>query len=129
MIGNDSQEANQLIREMRQVGVSCVNSNVEDKIKTDIANLCVIINYNADEETNKSRKIALVAMRDAVCRIVCDKYPDYPRVQNVAGEFFGKDRSLGYNIDSRTKNLLESKDKLFMFYYNYLLSEYVKQAA
>lgn len=118
MIGNDSDEAIRLIKQMKQVGVSWINETLEDKIKNDIHNLCVLINYSADEETNKCRKMEVVAMRDAICRVICDKYYDYEKVANVAAGFFGKDRTSGYQIESRTKQMLESKDRLFMYYYN-----------
>jgi hypothetical protein len=129
MIGNDSEEAIRLIKQMKQVGVSAFDQSIEGKIKEELTMLCSLINYTNDEKTNKCRIPDVISMRDAVTRVVCDKFYKYPRVGNVVANFFMKDRSTGYHMDRRTKQRVETNDPMFMFHYNNLLAEISKLAS
>jgi hypothetical protein len=129
MIGNDSRETNELIKLMKQLNCSTQNKTLEAKIKSEMLYLANVMGYVCDKKTNKSRQKEVIAQRDAIARLTFQKYDKYTRINQVVAEFFDKDRTTGIHMNYRTETRHELKDYLFMYYYNKLVEESVKEAA
>jgi hypothetical protein len=128
MIGNSSDEARSLIKEMKQI--RCRNNTNRDKlIEDEMESLCERLSYEPSEENNKNRETDLIAIRDSVARVIFDKYPDHPKISTIVGEFFSKDRTTGIHMNKRSLDRIDSNDPLFMMFYSKLVVETVKDAA
>lgn len=129
MIGTDSYETDVLIGLMKQIYCKAENVELEKKILDRMHELSSIIEYTNDAETNKCRQDNLVAMRDAIARMVFDEYGSYPRITELVGEFFDKDRTTGIGMDKRSKDRKDTNDSLFMYYYTKLVDRQMEIAA
>lgn len=129
MIGTDSAETDVLIGLMKQIYCKAENVELEKKILNRMHELSSIIEYTNDTATNKCRQDNLVAMRDAIARMVFDEYGSYPRITELVGEYFDKDRTTGIGMDKRSNDRKETKDNLFMYYYQKLLERQIEIAA
>ncbi len=125
MIGVDSSEIDGLISALRFVKSKDRNLTIEERIDADLASMCEVLGY--DKQYNVSRKIEHVAMRHSMSLLTYDRYNDYTRIFNVLGKFFEKDRSSGHAMVARAQERLEVKDKLFMYYYQGLVSKMIKK--
>lgn len=129
MIGTDTLETNVLIGIMKKIYCKDKNVELEKKIINRMNQLSSIIQYTNNSETNKCRRDSLVSMRDSIARMVFDEYGSYPRITELVGEYFDKDRTTGIGMDRRSNERRETKDRLFMYYYTKLLEHQIEIAA
>ena len=118
MIGTDYKQCEQLAIKMNLIRCSDKIESIECEILLEMERLCEVIGYDVSKENNKSREGMRVPMRDAVCKVVIDKFSYYSRLPHVLGGFFNKSSSTGHSMMTRGIAMHKNKDKLFMRYYD-----------
>lgn len=126
MIGNSSEETNQLINELRLVRHYVYDETIETKAIKLINVLCELLDYNASIEENKKRDPDSVLNRDLVCRIVADAFPNYSRIVMLLKKKFNKDRTTIISALDRTEGYMHIQDPFFMTGYQNLMSKLTK---
>lgn len=123
MIGNSSEETNQLINELKLVRHYVYDETIETKAIKLINRLCELLDYKATNEENKKRNPESVLNRDLVCRIVADAFPNYSRIVVLLKKKFDKDRTTIISALDRTEGYLQIKDPFFMTGYQKLMGK------
>jgi len=130
MIGNSSEEIEELVNEVRVIATYKMDSSTDKAIRNQMNKFCALLDYEPTPENNRIRLTDNVARRDAVARLIFDQFiEDYPRAVVVVGEFFGKDRTTGISMNKRSMNRMNTNDKIFKYYYEKLVVSYNLEAA
>jgi hypothetical protein len=118
LIGTDQEEMTKLAKKVDQIYITDKDLTIEAAIQNEMFRLCAIIGYEITDENNQSRQGERVPMRDAVVRRIVEDFDGYSRLPTVVGLFFGKDRSTGNAMVTRSSIRLETNDEMFMRHYN-----------
>lgn len=129
LIGNDSEEADNLISKMQFIKAVTFDLTIEEEIQSELEYLSNQLGYVPSVENNRTRNEEFVSMRDAISRVVFDKFSNYGNLYHVLADYFEKDRTSILSMDRRTKNKVETKDLIFMRYYNKLIANLQTLAA
>lgn len=128
LIGVSDSEVNDLINAVKFIKCRSINPTVDEQVVNELHELCRMVHYTPNKKNNKDRHIEMVAKRDAVAKVIFDRYEIYGHPVHVLVDFFGKDRTSILAQGKRVNNRLETKDPIFMRYYSELIN-FEKQAA
>ena len=119
----DRTRTKELIEAMKKINCETEFSHLQQlKLKQLVDTCCHLLDYDNNEATNASRDVVEVEKRRAIYYFAYSINEYNPQIFYGLAKAFGKHRTSFNHHVNKAKELLDCKDKTFMFYYNKLLS-------